>query len=82
MRIEKLPNDCDLTEPSVAWAAETLGVMPEELVIFCGHNNAAAAQGIKDRYRCKIVFLPNELLVDQDAWAAQYGVDYVWTPGA
>jgi hypothetical protein len=73
---------CDFSESALNEAAQYFGVMPEQMTVFLSAGYAPQAQLVRDKYRCKIVLVPPELLCDRCAWAIEYGGKWVWSPGA
>jgi len=82
MTVQKLSYDCDLTETGFSLAVGMLGVMPNQVTIYCVRGASTDAWLLSDKYGAKVVLLPHEIMADPDHWAIGYDNDFVWSPGA
>lgn len=73
--------DMDFGDTAVRVACGILGAFPEDVTVICSKSAATTAQEIRDKYRCKVVLVPPEMLSTRDAWAVTVARDYVWSPG-
>lgn len=82
MNIKQTQVNCDLTLASFEMAVGMLGVMPNIVTLYCPATHATLAYKIKAEYDCAVVLVPSELMATKYCWAAAFGSDVVWSPGA
>lgn len=69
----------DFSQDSLAEAARHLGCLPRHMTVYVNPGYAPEAQLAMDRFRCKIVLFPPDLI--KDGWAVNYKDQWVWSPG-
>lgn len=71
----------DMNPSSVSSFASYLGVMPNELQVYCSSTYAGMAQKVMEEWGCPVVFLPPEFLSSPYAWGVRQGNQFMWTEG-
>ena len=71
----------DMTTEAVADVSDTLGVMPDTIVLFCSTRCATRAFHIKTELRCQVVLVPVEIMAGPSHWAVKSGDRVIWMEG-
>ena len=71
----------DMCASSAAEVADTLGVMPNEVTVFCSAAAAAAGFRVKTELQCTVILVPPEIMAGPDHWAVQHNNRTIWLEG-
>lgn len=71
----------DISEAAFERAVGMLEASPSAVTLLCSADCAALAFRIEQKYGCKTVLLPNEIMKSQFHWAVRTDSATVWCPG-